>query len=158
MNPNNQQWWGGLIELSGDPLEYIELLYTHFTRDFIDNRPQFEGEQVLHDARDDGGKCACFVHITNKDDEDAGDRVIDLRRCERIAWIRPIIDNHTSNDVLRWEEEKPKGNRIFLYLESERFLVILQKFKYGYMLVTAYYVDHNKTHQRYLKKYQRYST
>ena len=157
MNPDNENWWGDLLELSGDPLEYIEVLYTHFTRDFIDTKPEFEGQAVHHDKNDDGGKCACFVHITNKDDEDAGGRVMDLRRCERIGWIRPIIENHTNTDVLVWEEQKGKQVRKFLYLADERFLVILQAFKYGYLLVTAYHVDSDRGHQRFVKKHQRYS-
>ena len=157
MNPDNEAWLGDLVELSGDPLEYIELLYAHFTRDFIDSRPQLEGVQVLHDGNDDNGKCACFVHITSKDDEDAGGRVVDLRRCERLCWIRPIIENSDKDEVLRWDEVKGSQRRIFLYVAEERFLVILEERKYGYMLVTAYYVGGNNSHQRFLKKYQRYS-
>lgn len=158
MNPNNRKWLGDLVELTGDPIEYIELLYTHFTRDFIDSRPLFDGLQVLHDGRDDGGKCACFVHITNKEEEKVGIRVMDLRRCERICWIRPIIENAHRDEVLRWDEPGKKGARIFLYLAEERFLVILQQFKYGYVLVTAYYVDHDRTHDRYVRKHQRFIT
>lgn len=156
MNPDNEEWLGDLVLLSGDPIEYVELLYSHFTHDFIDTRPRFDGQQVLHDGNDDGGKCACFVHITNKEDRDAGGRVMDLRRCERICWIRPVIENSNIDKVLRWDEEKGKQRRIFLYLAEERFLVILQAVKYGYLLVTAYYVEGDRSHQRFLKKYERY--
>lgn len=158
MSPDNKNWWGDLIELSGDPLEYIELLYGCFSRDFIESKPAFEGRQVHHDRNDDGGKCACFIHITSKDEQDADGRVIDLRRCERLHWIRPIIENHINDEVLRWEEENRKGKRVFLYLSDERFVVILQAFKYGFMLVTAYYVEHDGTHHRYLKKHERFNT
>lgn len=155
MNPNDPQWWGDLIMLEGDPLDYINTLYLLFKRDFIDTRPIFNNQQVHHDKNDDNGKSAGFVHITNKEDSTVGGRVLDLRRCERIHWIKPIIENAASPDVLKWREEKGKQKRVFLYLASERFLVILQEFKYGYLLVTAYYVDHEKTHQRYLKKNRR---
>jgi len=157
MNPNNP-WWGTLIELNGDPIAYIELLYAHFNSHFIDSRPRLDGKQVLHDSRDDGGKCACFVHITSKDDEASGARVLDLRRSERLCWIRPIIENVTQPEVLRWDEEKGRQRRVFLYLANERFLVILEETKYGYMLVTAYYVERDHTHERYLRKYDRYNT
>jgi len=60
-------------------------------------------------------------------------------------------------EVLPWDEKKGQQRRVFRYPADQRFL-IHEEAKYGYMLVTAYYVEHDHTHERYMRKFERYST
>lgn len=60
-------------------------------------------------------------------------------------------------EVLRWDKEKGQQRRVFRYPADQRFLVILEEAKYGCMLLTAYYVEHDLTHERYMRKFECYS-
>jgi hypothetical protein len=74
------------------------------------------------------------------------DRIPDIRRCERIRWPRPIIDNGNEPVVKIWENERKGEKRICLWLENQDYLVILAK-RSNYILPwTAYMVT--KPHQK----------
>jgi hypothetical protein len=151
-----------LPDFDGDPQKYIDHVFSLFKRDFITSKPKFKGKIVMCDIGDEGGKPRGFNHITTEEDRNTGVRELCLRRCERITWIKSIIENHTDPKVLYWEQEhfgKGISIRIFLFLESQDFLVILTEKKKGYFVITAIYVDqphmkkkHLKAHSEFQKK------
>lgn len=70
-----------------------------------------------------------------------------LRRCERIRWPKPIIENYADIDNIKlWENERKGEKRICLWVEREEYLVVLAERKGFYLLWTAYLVteDHRK--------------
>jgi hypothetical protein len=84
------------------------------------------------------------------------DRLPDLRRCERIRWPKPIIENETSSEVRVWEEERKGETRIHLWLYSLGYLVILNQ-RNGYLLPwTAYYVEYDHERNKLDKRWERY--
>lgn len=156
-------WLDAIIALddfNGDPVAYIDHLFEIFTRDFIESTPIFRGSRVFHDSNDDGGKPHAFVHITTEESKKTGDRELCLRRCERIAWIRPIIENADDAAVLVWskEQQTSKGwkTRTYLFLEQEDFLVILEEKTKGHFMITAIYVDNPNQKKKHLKAYIQY--
>lgn len=108
------------------------------------------------------GKEATFWHMVSEGKDEA-DRFPDIRRCERIRWPRPIIENADDEVVKVWTNVRrtTKGpeKRICLWLESREYLVILADRKSYILPWTAYVVDqpHQKgklqnEYQEYLKK------
>jgi hypothetical protein len=160
MNPQ-PDWLEPLARLedfNGDSDAYIDHLFSLFTRDFITTRPQFKNVGVFHDRGDDGGKPRTFTHITTEEDRSTQQRVLCLRRCERIAWIRAIIEHADDPLVLVWTKEqatpKRKAVRTYLFLEQEDFLVILQEMKRGHFMITAIYVDNPNQKAKHLKAHR----
>lgn len=164
MNPKFPDWIGSLTTLAecdGDTEKYIEILYEIFKKDFIDSHPTFNNKPVLFDKALDGGKPNTFVHVTTETDTITKSRVLSLRRCERISWLRQIIDNNSDARVLVWTKEhysrKRKTNRVCLYLECADYLVILDENKHGYYIITGIYVDYPYQKKRHLKEFEKFS-
>lgn len=70
------------------------------------------------------------------------DRLPDLRRCERLTWIRWMIenaDNCASIDV--WENRRGREINTLLWLREE-YLVILSARSENYLLKTAYCTEY----------------
>ncbi len=149
-----------LTDFDGDPKAYIEHLYTLFVRDFITTRPQFKDAPVLFDRIIESGKPRTFTHITTEEDRATGDRVLSLRRCERIGWIKAIIEHVNDPAILFWEKEhfapQRKANRLYFFLECDNFLVIIEEKKSGHFMITAIYVDNPNQKRKHLKAYEEY--
>lgn len=147
-----------LEDFEGDAAKYLEHVFSLFTRDFITATPVFKGKKVFFDKHDNDGKPAAFVHITTEDNRATKQRELSLRRCERIAWIKAIIEHANDPVVLVWEKEqrttKRRDVRTYLFLEQEDFLVILQEIKYGHYMITAIYVDNPNQKRKHLKAHQ----
>ena len=143
---------------------YDELLYQIFKRDFIDSKPTFENKEVWirrHPLVDD--KEQTFFHITSKDYKENEDRLPDPRRCERIAWVRKFIENNFCIDdcticdgIKVWEEDYKSNKRIYLLLEEERYIVIIERRETYCLLITAYYIDYDHSLRKLLAKYSAY--
>lgn len=163
MNDTEPDWLKPIIKLedfNGNIELYLEHLFSVFKNDFIDNRPSFQGRAVLYDKKDDNGRPQGFVHITTEENHHSGEREICLRRCERISWVRAIIENSNDPLVLVWVKEmhSPRGKwvkRTSLFLESQNFLVILEEMKHGFFMITSIYVDNEKQKIKHLKEHQR---
>lgn len=153
------EWLPSLIYLNdyqGDFSTYIEAVYNHFKADFIDTSVIFEGTPIrLKRHPQFQNKEYVFWHLTSEGKiEDQ--RTPDLRRCERIRWIRAIIDNSTDSAVRRWENQRRGDRRICLWLEEEDYLVVLA-IRSGYTLLwTAYMTNRQHTRQKLRKEYERF--
>ena len=143
---------------------YDNILYQIFKRDFIDSKPIFENKEVLirrHPLVDEREQT--FFHITSKDYKENEERCPDPRRCERIAWVRKFIENDfclencdRCDGIKVWEENYKTNQRIYLLLEEERFIVIIERRKTYCLLVTAYYLYYDHSLRKLLAKYDAY--
>lgn len=147
-------WLPPLVLFKGDWGKYLDALYGYFKQDFIDSSPSFKGRRLgLKKHPLNKGKEATFWHFiqegTNEDD-----RIPDLRRCERIRWPRPVIEN-TDESVLKiWENTRKGEKRILLWLEKQEYLVILAE-RNGYLLPwTAYLVTEEHRRRKLQKEYE----
>jgi len=145
--------------------EYDELLYQIFKAQFIDSAPIFNGFPVkirFHPKVCD--KEQTFFHVTSKNYTPDTERCPDPRRCERINWIRAFIENYDCDPSLCeacegvkvWYEPYHSYQRVYLLLEEERYVVILEKRESFILLITAYYVDQDHSLRKLLKKYAQY--
>ena len=99
-------WLPDLILLSdfqGNAIAYLEAVYQQFEQDFIKSRPKLNGlpVQVYINPKEDN-KASSYWHITHEGEVES-ERIFAARRCERIAWVRAIIENVT-------DPKKPENN------------------------------------------------
>jgi len=81
-----------LADFGGDWSRYEEALYEIFCRDFKRDLIYFQGQPLrLKRYPISGGKEATFWHLTSEGSVES-QRTPDLRRCERIPWLRSIIE------------------------------------------------------------------
>jgi len=88
------------------------------------------------------------------------DRIPDFRRCERIRWPRPIIENAVKPDILVWENTRHSNSgverSICLWFKEKEYLVILRKRKKYLLLWTAYPVTREHRKRKLQEEYDRY--
>jgi hypothetical protein len=129
----------------------VEALYRIFRRDFVENAPTFPGRRwAMKRHPEYQGKEATFWHIISEG-EDEAERVPDIRRCERIAWPRCIIDACATNNVRLWKQERRGETRVAIATADFGYLVVLADRGSYIMLWTAFVVE--RAHQR--RKYER---
>ena len=145
-----------LNDYGGNSEAYLEAVYTIFKEDFIDSKPTFQGIRFSlkrHPLFQD--KEATFWHVTSEGRQET-ERTPDFRRCERICWLRPIIENAEDPAIKVWENERKGEKRICLWLEIKEYLVILAK-RDGYVLLwTAYLVTQPHQQRKLQKEYEAY--
>jgi hypothetical protein len=150
---NHPEWLPALVLLTdhgGDWDRYLAAIYAYFSQDFVNSQPVFRGRPLrLKRHPMSLGKEATFWHMVSEG-EDEENRKIDFRRCERIRWPRPVIENSIAGGVKVWENVRrtTKGPeiRICLWLEAHEYLVILADRKEYLLPWTAYVVD--RPHQK----------
>ena len=134
-------------DFDGNWDSYLAAIYAVFRKDFVDSKPNYPGKRFAlkrHPVRD--GKEATFWHlITTGKLED--DRTTDFRRCERVAWPRPIIESLLQSDrVVSWMNKRGSDERILIALPDFSYLVVLADRGNFVLLWTAYPVAHD--HQK----------
>lgn len=150
-------WLPPLMEFNdygGDWNDYLDAIYAAFRKDFVTYKPSFRGRRLgLKRHPEYDGKEATFWHMTSEGSVEE-ERIPDFRRCERIRWPRPLIEHEAEPEVLVWIE--PRGandDRIHIYLPDERYLVVLAD-RGSYILPwTAFYIEHENGHRKYLKRH-----
>jgi hypothetical protein len=141
---------------SGDWQKYLEAIYAFFKADFLDSRPTYNGKRVgLKRHPLSQGKEATFWHLISEGSVEV-DRLPDMRRCERIRWPRPIIENSGEKVLKVWKNVRNGETRICLWLEREEYLLVLAERKDHVLPWTAYMVDRAHTKQKLQREFEEY--
>lgn len=146
-------------------LEYEEKIYQIFLDDFVRSCPSFRGLNVhirRHPRVDNREQT--FFHIITSDYSKKQERVPDLKRCERIRWVRAFIENYQCNLALCeecegikvWEEPYQTASRVHLLLEEEKYMVVIERRERYNLLITAYYFDYPHSLDKQLRRYEKY--
>jgi hypothetical protein len=143
-------------DYNGDWDQYLEALYNFFKADFIDSKPNFRGQTLAVKRHPLSlGKEATFWHLISEG-KDEENRLPDLRRCERIRWPKPIVENSNDNVIKFWKNRRNGETRICLWLEKEDYIIILAE-RTGYTLFwTAYNVTYPHQRRKLQKEYDKY--
>ena len=134
-----------------------DLLYEIFKKDFVDSRPIFLGKEVWYFPEIEDGKLKIFWHLTTRDDKETGNRLPDLRRCERLPWTKPMIVFHTNPELLMWNYEEGDGDiHTYLWLRNYDYLLILKRYKDGgRRIITSYWIEYENYKNKLQKKFSK---
>ena len=134
---------------------YAAAVCSVFKADFIDSPPFLRGRRIgLRREPKYQNREWAFWHVIQEGNVEEG-RTPDLRRCERIGWIRAIIEHAHDPRVKAWENRRDGDRRLLLWLEAQDFLVVLGLRGMGYaLLITAYPTDRGHTRRRLQKEYE----
>lgn len=129
-----------LSEHGGQWSKYIDAVFAVFYRDFIASSPRYQGLRVRC-RRDPAahGKEAGFWHCVSEGAVE-DQRLPGLRRCERIAWVRRVIEHADAPGVDVWVESRGSEQRHHSWWR-EAYLVVLGERRRYYQLITAYCTD-----------------
>jgi hypothetical protein len=141
-----------LSDYEGNWAQYETAVYGRFSADFAPCRFLCMSKRVsarLNPPVQE--KSPCFWHLISEGSVEE-ERTPDLRRCERIAWVRPLIEAAGGPDVRTWREVGRKNDkRLLIATPDFDYVVVTAEKDDHYLLVTAYCVE--QTHrQAKLKK------
>lgn len=133
----------GLMPLQGDWATYEDLIYEAFLTSFVRSGVVFQGWRVSAQYRPETrGKGFSFWHTISeapdRNNRSEDDRIPDMRRCERILWIRWVIDNAGNDGFPWWENRKGRNAHVVIWAQAHDFAVVLAKRRDYYVLKTAY--------------------
>ena len=160
---------GPIVELSqynGNYIVYEEYLYRVFKTDLYNRKVFFNNKPIsLKRFPEQLGKEFSFYHLICKDFNHTGneeEREPDLRRCERLHWIKPGIEtNHlvTCNQqcFVAYKKRVKNKDRIHLLNKADRYMIVLEEREDYYLLVTAYYIEYENTLKRKIEESERLS-
>ena len=152
-----------IIELNdceGNWNKFINAVYEIFEQDFVKSKPFFRGKKLslkIHPVYQE--RAYTFYHMTHKG-EDEQNREPDLRRCERIPWAKPIIENCDTWKLKVWEQNRKGKNRICIWFESEDnfdYIIILDARKDYILPWTAYVMEHKHEKRKKQKEWEEYA-
>lgn len=151
-----------LEDAGGDWKVYEETIYTCFKADFITSQPNWHGKRVgLKRHPLSAGKEATFWHFISEGEHEA-DRLMDIRRCERIRWPRPTMEAFTSrrpekgDRILWWKNERRSEERYLLSLPDFSYVVVVAD-RGDYVLPwTQFHVDREHRREKYRREYLGY--
>ena len=150
-------WLPGLVKLDdyqGDWTQYVEAIHSIFTTDFVNSAPSFRERRVgLKKHPMEKGKEATFWHLISAGASEA-DREIDLRRCERIRWPRPVVEADGRSEVCCWLTHRKGEPRYVIALDDFSYIVVLAVRKCYLVLWTAYCVEYDHQRRKLLKQYE----
>jgi hypothetical protein len=132
------------IRFAGDWDAFVALAYGVFKVDFLDSPPRFHSRPVsVNRSKKDGSQMEeGFWHLITREDKKLNERLPDFPRAERITWVRPLIENHSTSGMDCWRYLEGSGRvRYYLYAKAMDYLVILEESPKSFFLVTGFYVD-----------------
>ncbi len=157
MEMNNiPTWLPELFSVSPWKESTYDELYNVFLNDFQRNKLSYLTFNVWFFPEQDDSKYKLFWHITSSEDKTLGDRIPDLRRCERLPWIRPMILNCPDSSIKNWDYEEGDGKiKTYVWLEDLDFVVIMKRYNDEQRrLVTSFHLDYSNAKRKMKRKYE----
>jgi hypothetical protein len=135
----------------GDWQAYEAELYRIFLNEIAKARLQFRGWPVnCRRIPEAHGRWTSFWHLVQEGPiED--DRLPDLRRCERIRWVRWVIENAATHpEIDEWQNTRGTEVNTLLWYREEYLVVLTQR--QGYWLLKTAYCTEKAGRIRQLRK------
>lgn len=167
-------WLPSLFPVDQWTQDTYENLYELFCRDIRDSRLRYRqfGVWIFPDIED--GKERIFWHLTSRMQKTATiprrkqkyfeegkkfeikQRLPDLRRCERLPWVKPIIEHSQDSMILSWDYCEGDGTiKTYVWLKEHDFVVIMKKYKNNSRrLITSFCVDKEYKRIDFERKYK----
>jgi len=143
--------YGGLFH------SYIDAVYAIFEQDLIKNTPKFGSNNLsLKKYPLSQQRAYTFYHLTHKGDNES-ERIPDLRRCERIGWVKPTIENTENWNLKFWEQSRHGKSRVCIQLSVEDdvdYFVILDVRVNCVIIWTAFVAEYEHEKRKKEKEFQ----
>lgn len=156
--PDEFAWLPDLVVLDGFANDWpscCQRLYGEFHRDFIASQPEFRGKRVgVSRSRILEGREAAFHHCVTEGDELEERRGPDYRRCQRLRWIRKLIEAVGTDRVRWWREKQGSRRRAYVALPDFSYVVVLEELKSHCVLVTAFPVDRDHSRRNNARRHE----
>lgn len=150
------EWLPQLITLKdceGEWKKYLEVIYAIFHRDFVASKPTYAPKRfALKRHPEYDGKAATFWHLISEGPVEE-QRTPDMRRCERIAWPKPIIEAIDDESVRVWRNKRGRNDRILIAVEDFSYVVILDDRKDFVLLWTTYFLEQPNRRRKMEREY-----
>lgn len=135
---------------------FLEAVYKVFKRDFVDSKPLFRGMRIaLKKYPLVMDKEYTFYHITHEGKEEQN-RIPSIPRMECIPYPRYMIEHAEHSCLKIWTNIRKNEERILIYHEQEKYLVVLANRGEYILLWTAYIVDKPHMRKKLMKEYEAY--
>ncbi len=136
--------------------KYIEAVYEIFCEELKYSPPLYKDLRVFLKRQPVyKGKERAFWHLTSEGDVEK-ERVPSLRRCERMRWIKFVLENSEEEFVRKWANKRKGREHICLALESFEYIVVLGRRKGYYLLLSAYPIDYKWRREKMRKECEMY--
>jgi hypothetical protein len=126
--------------------------------DIFRNPPvYYNGKQILPIVfpKQYKGRHWTFSHMTSTGKVE-DDREFDLRRCERLTWVKKILMNLDHPSIKKWRQIRRSKSRIAIWHETQDFLIILEERTDTFKLITIFLTQAQKYKNQFNKEYQEY--
>lgn len=140
--------------------EYVDSLYKNFLQTLIHRPLYWKSERLRVSFRrykEVDGRHAGFWHLISGGGQTETERSVELERCRRIGWIRPMIeafnqDFPNSEDRIYWwisPDPRWRGHRYGLATEGFEYVLFIDERREYALVVTAYYVEQNRRRRNF---------
>jgi hypothetical protein len=129
-SPKMPSWLPEMFQVDPWTEKSFDLMYDIFKQSFISSKACYRGYVVWFFPEKEDGRETIFWHLTTREDKESGERLPDFRRCERLPWARPMVDNTNDPAVLAWDYEEGTGDiKTYIWLKDFDYLIIMKKYK-----------------------------
>lgn len=148
-------WLPPLLNISPWHANTYDLLYELFHSNFIANRVYYQKKSVGFSRDKEDGKEKVFWHVTTREDKNSNQRLPDFRRCERLPWLKAILENAHEPAILSWEDVGDDGTtKVYVWLKDHDYIAIMKRTKKGFLiLLTASWLEYEHAKRKLMKKY-----
>jgi len=142
-----------LASCGGDPAQHLDAVYQAYLTELVHAGLQFQGKALsFRFMPETNGRGYAFWHAISEagetDDED--DRIIDLRRCERISWPAYMLAAATADgqgDVRWWRTSRRGRSRIVFWIEADSYALVMEEREGYWLFLTTYTVRPGRARQ-----------
>ncbi|MDE0031252.1 MAG: hypothetical protein OXU42_17855 [Deltaproteobacteria bacterium] len=133
-----------LLQFNGNWDVYEHELYRVFIDELARSGLEFRGKKIAcRRIPETGGRWASFWHLVQQGHAE-DERTPDLRRCERLRWIRWVIQNAGKHpEIDEWRNTRTNETNTLLWYREE-YLVVLAQRQNSWLLKTAYCTDQHR--------------
>lgn len=150
--------------------DYHDRAYLVFKEDLMEQEIEFNGIPVkVREIPTIDNKVQGFFHVISEQDKKSKIRLYKDERVKYIPFISKMITEfekckyctENCSKIKVWSAPylgKTSIMRVKIFFEKHDYIVILEKRKNYYQLVTAYVVDKKNRREDLLKEYEKYSS
>lgn len=146
--------------------EYLDDLFQQFLADLIRQPLYWKSPNTRVSFRrydEIEGRYASFWHLVSGGSQTDTERSVELERCRRIGWIRPMIeafnDDYPDEKTITWWKSpalKWHGRRYGLATPGFDYVLFIEERSTYALVVTAYFVEQPRRRQKFKDEHDQF--